>query len=349
MNANKHIDNPIITIKDIIPSRKDFEIIGAFNAGTAQYKGKNILLIRIAERPLNYNSTLIMYPIFNSETKEIEIKSISKNDNNYDFTDPRIIKSKKGKKYLTSISHIRLACSDNGTNFEVSAKPLISAFDCYTSYGVEDARVTRIEGTYYINFSAASEYGIITRLMSTNDFENFHDLGNIFHPDNKDIAIFPQTINGLYYALHRPSTSEYGKPNIWIASSPDLVHWGDHKLVAAIREGKWDGDRIGASCVPFLTEKGWLEIYHGATIDNRYCLGAILFDREEPWKVIARSENPIIEPTEKYELEGFFGNVVFSCGLIKNGEKLNIYYGASDDSVCLASTMVSEILHDLGV
>lgn len=256
----------------------------------------------------------------------------------YDFSDPRVIHSQNGQNYLTSISHIRYAESDDGIHYAVSDRPLISAYDEYTAFGVEDARVTQKGDTYYMNFSAASVYGIVTRLLSTKDFMAFHDLGNIFHPDNKDITIFPEKVGGLYYALHRPSTSEYGAPNLWIASSPDLIHWGDNKVVAAVRPGYWDNGRIGASCVPLLTEKGWLEIYHGATRENRYCLGAMLLKADEPWKILARSAVPLIEPEASYELEGFFGNVVFflwidprrrSAGYLLWGKRRQCLHGFS--------------------
>lgn len=124
---------------------------------------------------------------------------------------------------------------------------------------------------------------------------------------------------------------------------------GDNQVVAAVRPGYWDNGRIGASCVPLLTEKGWLEIYHGAARENRYCLGAMLLKADEPWKILARSAVPLIEPEASYELEGFFGNVVFSCGLIREGDRLDIYYGASDDSVCMASVSIADIWKLLGV
>lgn len=349
MRITKYAANPILHCCDVVPSRESFEVIGVFNAGAVRYKEKYLLLVRVAEKPVSTDESRVGVPIFDGDTKTISIKQLSRGDSDLDFSDPRVIHVKNSSNYLTSISHIRLAESEDGVNFTVSDKPLIEAFDKYTAFGVEDVRITEIGGVYYLNFSAASDLGIITRLFSTEDFSAFKDMGNIFHPDNKDVTIFPEKIGGLYYALHRPSTSEYGRPNIWIASSPDLIHWGNHKMVADVRPGQWDSGRVGASCIPFRTEKGWLEIYHGATKENRYCLGAMILDLNEPWKVIARSELPILEPSEKYELEGFFGNVVFSCGLIKDREKLNIYYGAADDSVCLATTTVQEILETLGL
>ncbi len=341
--------NPLIKVSDVKPSRPDFVILGTFNAGTAVFGKKKILLVRVAEKPVAADPEKVPVPIFNCTTKQIEVLLLDRTDPAYDFSDPRVIHSKNGQNYLTSISHIRYAESDDGIHFTVSDQPLIAAFDEYSAFGVEDARITQIEDTYYVNFSAASNYGIVTRLLSTKDFKTFEDLGNIFHPDNKDITVFPEKVGNLYYAFHRPSTSEYGAPNLWIASSPDLVHWGDNRVVAAVRPDHWDNGRMGASCVPFLTEKGWLEIYHGATKENRYCLGAMLLKADEPWKVLARSEKPLIEPEAPYELDGFFGNVVFACGLIREGDRLDIYYGASDDSVCMASITIQEIWDLLGV
>lgn len=347
MNIIRHPANPILKIGDVEPSQPCFEVIGVFNAGAISFQGKKILLVRVAEKPIVQEKQNIPVPIFDRSSGEVRVKLLERSNAEYDFSDPRVIRSKSRQNYLTSISHIRLAESEDGVHFTVASHPLIQAFDEYSAFGVEDARVTCLGDVYTVNFSAASELGIITRLFTTTDFVRFTDLGNIFHPDNKDVAIFPEKINGLYYAFHRPSTSEYGQPNLWIASSPDLIHWGDHQMVAAVRPGRWDSGRMGASCVPLKTPKGWLEIYHGATLENRYCLGAMLLDLNEPWKVLARSETPLLEPAAPYETDGFFGNVIFSCGLIQTGDKLDIYYGASDDSVCLAQTAVSEVLNFL--
>ena len=98
---------------------------------------------------------------------------------------------------------------------------------------------------------------------------------------------------------------------------------------------------------PIKTSKGWLEIYHGANSDHRYCLGALLLDLHVPSKVIARSEQPIMEPTADYELKGFFGNVIFTNGHIIEGDTLRLYYGASDEVICSAEFSINEILNSL--
>jgi len=113
------------------------------------------------------------------------------------------------------------------------------------------------------------------------------------------------------------------------------------------RPGHWDEAKIGAGAVPFKTDRGWLEIYHGVDRNNRYCLGAVLLDDSEPWKVIARTNKPILEPQAGYECEGFFGNVVFSCGLICEDDKVKIYYGAADTVICCAELSLKEIIEAL--
>jgi predicted GH43/DUF377 family glycosyl hydrolase len=135
--------------------------------------------------------------------------------------------------------------------------------------------------------------------------------------------------------------------DIWVADSGDLVTWGNHRRLLGPRPGYWDEAKVGAGAVPFRIEQGWLEVYHGVDRDNRYCLGAALLDSTEPWRVLARSTEPILEPQSDYECEGFFGNVVFSCGLLCEDDKLRVYYGAADTTICYAELSLKEILDSL--
>jgi predicted GH43/DUF377 family glycosyl hydrolase len=125
------------------------------------------------------------------------------------------------------------------------------------------------------------------------------------------------------------------------------VHWGRHRCLAHSREGYWDSARVGAGAAPIRTEQGWLEIYHGATKENRYCLGALLLDLDEPWKVLARSEQPIMEPQTQYETEGFFGQVIFTNGQTVDGDRITIYYGAADSVICAAEFSIAALLASL--
>ncbi len=109
--------------------------------------------------------------------------------------------------------------------------------------------------------------------------------------------------------------------------------------------GQCEGRRCAA---PIRTERGWLEIYHGATVNpTRYCLGALLLDLDEPWKVLARSHDPIMEPIADYEKVGFFGKVVFTNAHLVDGDNVTIYYGASDSVICGARCSIEKILRTL--
>jgi beta-1,2-mannobiose phosphorylase / 1,2-beta-oligomannan phosphorylase len=343
----RYAGNPVITHRDVPPSRPDFKVLGVLNPGVARVGDETVLVLRVAEQPVSSDEGSRGSPMFDASTGEMRVLVFRLDDPGCDFSDPRVIKTKE-RNYLMSMSHLRLARSRDGHHFTIDPRPFLAASNEYETYGIEDARVTRIDDTYYVNYSAISDAGIVTALASTRDFVEVHRLGNIFHPDNKDTAIFPEKIGGLYYALHRPSTSEFGKPEIWLAQSPDLLCWGNHRRIATVRDG-WDSARIGASAVPFRTSRGWVEIYHGATKENRYCLGAMLLKADEPWVVLALSERPLVEPMAPYETEGFFGNVVFCCGATVEGDDVRIYYGAADESVACIDVTVREILDNLGV
>lgn len=344
--VRRYFKNPIISVKDVKPSRDDFEVIAVFNPGVARVGDETVLLLRVAEKPINDDSGKVICPIYDADTGEIITKSFDKNDKSYDFSDPRVIVT-KDQNYLTSMSHLRVARSKDGYNFTVDEKPSMIASCRYEAFGVEDPRITQIDDKYYITYTCVSDVGVITCLATTENFRDFTRKGIILHPDNKDVTIFPERIQGKYYALHRPSYSYYGKPEIWIAESTDLICWGNHRHIAGVRKNCWDSGRIGASAVPFRTEYGWLEIYHGATEENRYCLGAMLMDINEPWKVLARSEKPLVEPEEDYEVNGFFKNVVFSCGALVDGRNVRIYYGAADECVACIDTTIDDIIGNL--
>jgi beta-1,2-mannobiose phosphorylase / 1,2-beta-oligomannan phosphorylase len=113
------------------------------------------------------------------------------------------------------------------------------------------------------------------------------------------------------------------------------------------RQGSWDSGKIGGGAVPFRIKEGWLEIYHGASGDNRYCLGAVLLDSGKPFKIIAKSKRPLMEPQTDYELNGFFGNVIFTCGAFYEEGMVKLYYGASDTYIAYAEIKLEYILNSL--
>jgi predicted GH43/DUF377 family glycosyl hydrolase len=338
--------NPIIGPKDVKPSRDNFEVIGVFNAGVARLEDEIILLLRVAERPVNANPDVVLTAVYNAGAGDIITKEFSKDDPENDFSDPRLI-VRPNETFLTSISHLRLARSTNGINFEIEETAAIGPSNVYETFGIEDPRISRIDGVYYITYVAVCPAGVTTALASTKDFKTFHRQGIIFCPENKDAAIFPERIDGKYYALHRPVSPLFKKHDIWLAESPDLVCWGNHRRLIGPQPGLWDEVKVGAGASPVKIDAGWLEIYHGADRNNRYCLGAVLTDTRKPWKIIARSKKPIFEPQEDYECDGFFGNVVFTCGLLFEDGLLKIYYGAADSAVCYAQLPLAQVLEDL--
>ena len=228
--------------------------------------------------------------------------------------------------------------------FKVDDKPFIAPTSLEEEYGVEDPRITIINGRYYINYSVVSEDSWCTALSVTDDFITYEKLGIIFHPENKDVAIFPEKVNGKYIAFHRPNNSGFGKASIWYAESPDLIHWGKHKCLVRPRKTIYEAGKIGGGCAPIKTEKGWLTIYHAKGENSRYTLFGMLLDLKEPCKIIGQTDKPILEPTEDYERHGFFGNTVFTNGMVEKDGKLYIYYGAADESCCVATTTVDHLL-----
>lgn len=351
MKVYRYENNPIVTPQDVRPHKDGFEVIGAFNAAVTKYKNEVIMLLRVAERPVCNNPDIVKAPLYNINTKDLDILELDKNDERYDFSDPRVIKDNIKKdgsfKYLTSFSYLRIARSKDGKHFTVDEEPFIYPSNELQAFGLEDPRITLIEDTYYIYFSVASPVGVGEAMVKTKNFKDIEQCGMIFAPENKDVVIFPEKINGKYYALHRPVPKSTGNPEIWIAESDNLLYWGNHKHMLGLRDEKWDSGRIGGGAVPIKTEIGWLEIYHGAAKDDRYCLGAVLLDSNDPSKIIARSDNPILEPQADYEVSGFFGNVVFSCGALTDGDRVKIYYGVSDTSMACAELSIKEILDSL--
>lgn len=346
MTVSRFVQNPLISVDQIIPSRDDFEVIGVFNAGVAEFNDETILLLRVAERPINKDSTKYLSPVFDTESCKVEVKEFNKNDPDIDFSDSRVIKTSKNL-YLTSMSHLRLAKSKNGIDFEIEDTPALFPQNEYEAFGIEDPRITFIDDTYYINYSCGSVLGVTTLLASTKDFKTFERHGVIFCPDNKDVAIFPEKINGKYYALHRPSCSHFAKPEMWIAESDNLIHWGNHRYLMGVKENDWESTRIGASAVPLKTKDGWLCIYHGADYENSYSQGVVLLDLDEPWKILKRSEEPFMKPEEDYEMEGFFNSVIFSCGAIIKDNIVKMYYGGADTCVACAEINADYLIKTL--
>jgi len=343
--AERFENNPILTPRDFNPSIDGFHVAGVLNPGAFTFKGKTGLIIRVAEMPAQ-SDEFVQAPILDEKTNHVKLLKFPKNDPLLKAGDPRVFFHNK-ETYLTNISHLRLAWSDDGKLFTVEPQPAVTGQGENETYGIEDCRVSEINRTFYLTYTAVSENGVAVGLVTTSDWKHFQRRGIIFPPHNKDCAILPEKIGRYFYALHRPSGCDLGGNFIWVARSNDLQYWGHHRCIARTRPGKWDEQRIGAGAAPIKTADGWLEIYHGADYNNRYCLGALLLHPDNPEIILARSEEPIMEPIENYEQKGFFGNVVFTNGHTVDGDRITVYYGASDELICGAHLSIKEILESL--
>jgi len=350
MRIERALMNPLISPLHVQPSSPDLKVVSAFNAAAVSWQGETYLLLRVAEVPKNVPPNEVAVPIVARRNGNItiEIRRFRKDTPGLDISDPRAV-ILDSEVYLSSLSHLRLARSTDGFHFDIEKQAALFPTEPYEEYGIEDPRMTCIEGTVYINYTAVSRYGISVGLASTTDFKTYRKHGVILPPENKNVVIFPERINGQYVMLHRPATTGLGSQQIWVAYSDDLYHWGNHKPLMGKRPGMWDSLRIGAGAVPIKTEQGWLEIYHGVNPQQGYCLGAVLLDLNDPSHILARSNVPFLIPETAYERLGFYGNVVFTCGAVVtgSGDVVRIYYGAADQYTCRADIMLEDILDSL--
>lgn len=351
VTAQRASTNPILTPSMVRPSRPELQVVGVFNPAVIRHEGEVLLLLRVAETPRDVAAGEIAAPFRDPESGALVVKRWRGSDPRVDASDPRMIVA-AGRTWLTSISHLRIARSLDGISFAVDATPALEAATADEAFGVEDPRITRIDDRYWINYTAVSSRGIATALASTRDFRTFERHGIIFPPNNRDVTIFPERIGGRHLALHRPMPAGLGEVAIWIASSPDLLAWGAHRSVASARPGCWDDAKVGGGAVPFRVRRGrwdgWLAIYHGVTTSPMtYSLGALLLDAADPSRVLARSREPVLKPEAPYEREGFFGGVVFSCGVLAEGDLVRVYYGAADGVTAVVDLSLLEILDGL--
>ncbi|WP_044480395.1 glycoside hydrolase family 130 protein [Paenibacillus antibioticophila] len=346
MNVYRCEKNPVIRTEDVAPSRPDFKVLGAFNAGVAKVGEDTILLLRVAEAPVSEREDEVLVPLLDADGKVV-VHHYDKSDSRYDFSDSRFVAVNGQTVMLTSISHLRVARSRDGVHFEIEREPALFPEHELEAWGIEDPRVTQIGDTYYITYSSASSRGVGAGLAETKDFRSFKKHGMMLAPENKDVMLFPERINGKYVAMHRPVPKSFGAPEIWIAESPDLIHWGNHRFLMGLGEQGWDSARMGGGAVPIRTERGWLVLYHGADSKHRYCMGAALLDPNDPGIVLARSSRPFLEPEADYEVKGFFGGVVFSCGALVNGDTVRMYYGAADEVMAFADIPLEDIFSTL--
>lgn len=253
-------------------------------------------------------------------------------------------------------SHLTVARSNDGiSNWHIDSQPSFPAnageFPEET-WGVEDPRLTWVadRNEWVIAYTAFSPSGPLVSLATTTDFETFSRLGPVMPPEDKDAAVFPVRFDNRYAMLHRPVSGGSSGAHIWLSFSPDLTHWGDHHVLLHARRGAWwDANKIGLSPPPLETPEGWLILYHGVRHTPGGCLyrlGLALLDRENPARVLRRSDEWIMAPELPYERHGDVNGVVFPCGWILNGAtgEIRMYYGGADACLALATAQLPDLL-----
>jgi len=258
----------------------------------------------------------------------------------------------------SGVSHLGVARSPDGlTGWEIDPTPTLPGDPTRyeETWGIEDPRITKVGDEYMVVYTGFSQGGPLVCLASTQDFRSFQRRGVLMSPEDKDAALFPHVFEDRWALIHRPMASSAGifGAHIWISFSPDLRHWGDHRvLIHSRRGGWWDSHKVGLGPPPLLTQYGWLLLYHGVRVTaagSVYRLGLALLAPEDPSRVIMRGNEWVFGPETPYERTGDVPDVVFPCGWVveADGNTLRIYYGAADTSICVATTRVDRLLNHL--
>lgn len=300
-------------------------------------------------KDIPYDATLI----FNAGVVKHQGKYIMVFRNDYNYT--------KQGPFGFEGTNLGLAFSEDGIHWEVQKKP------CFTLHNEEiirayDPRLTVIDGVCHMCFAVDTRHGIRGGIATTEDFETF-DIKHMTAPDNRNMVLFPEKIDGKYVRLERPFTvySRGGADrfDMWISKSKDLVYWGESELLLAVEDVPFANDKIGPAAPPIKTEYGWLTTFHSVDIDQsrgkngwenswkkRYMAGIMLLDLKEPTKVIGMCKEPLLQPEAGYERDGFRNDVIFPGGMIleENGE-VKIYYGAADTVECMATIHVKDLIN----
>lgn len=297
----------------------------------------------LSAKDIPYKATLI----FNPGVAKFKEKYVMIFRN--DFGD-----EKKKKLYGHNLG---LAVSEDGIKWEVESKPLFQNSKSILSKAY-DPRLTVIEKNLYMCF-AYSKNGVCGGIAKTEDLKHWEILSTTV-PDNRNIVLFPEKINGMFVRLERPFAG-YLRPgdrfDIWISVSPDCIYWGKPELLLSSTEVKWVNNKIGPATPPIKTDKGWLVFFHGVDIDlsrnwgwsrnwnKRYRAGLFLLDLKNPYKIKGFCPHPVMEPEEIYETKGYRDNVIFPTGAVpeKDGS-VKIYYGAADTVIGMATAKIAELV-----
>ena len=258
-------------------------------------------------------------------------------------------------------TNLGLATSDDGLCWTPEPHPCLAMKD-EEICRVYDPRLTVIDGSCYVCLAVDTRHGLRGAVAVTDNFEHFEFL-SLSLPDNRNMALFPEKIDGKFVRLERPmpvySRERAEAFDMWLSDSPDLRYWGNHRLVLGAEQVPYCNNKIGPAAPPIRTDCGWLALFHSVYKDDSrplggwerrpwtkcYSAGLVLLDLDRPWRVIGMSREPVLSPQAKYELEGFRGSAIFPGGMILEDDgEVKIYYGAADTVVALATARVDDLL-----
>jgi predicted GH43/DUF377 family glycosyl hydrolase len=356
MNADQKL---LLSPKDVKPSFRGWKVKGVLNPAAVRLPNRKIMLLaRVAETSHQSKDPFMRCPVVVSDKhyrtlgEKIKRRNVVARDGNLIY-----LKNKTCR--LETFSHLRKVILDkSGLLVEsVSEKPDFHGTPEEGQYGIEDPRITKLGNRFLMTYVSVNHWeGVCSSLAISRNLKSWKRQGIIFREQNKDATIFPKKIKGDYVALHRPEGFfEFSRPSIWISHSKDLIHWGREKSIVETRPGFWDEERIGAGSVPLETKRGWLEIYHGVEEKGNgrqvYSAGALLLDRKNPARVLARSpkNKALFRPENMFEKRGFISNVVFPTAVVPSLDKkdLLIYYGAADSRIGVKKMPLKEIFEGM--
>ncbi|MBQ9083544.1 MAG: glycoside hydrolase family 130 protein, partial [Clostridia bacterium] len=265
------------------------------------------------------------------------------------------------EKQILEGTNLGLAYSDDGIKWNVEPEPCFAMKDDEIMR-VYDPRISYMDGQYIMCFAVDTRHGVCGGIAVSQDLKNF-EVKHISVPENRNMVLFPEKINGNYIRLERPMpvySRDAHRFDIWLSESPDLVYWGKSKLVLAVEDVPYCNDKIGPGAPPVKTDRGWLCIFHSVDVDlsrgkngwedawrKRYVIGLMLLDLDDPSKVIGMSKKPLIVPEGYWEMEqGYRTNALFPCGMLMEdvGKTVRIYYSAGDAVVRMATANVDDLL-----
>jgi len=253
------------------------------------------------------------------------------------------------------VSRLGYARTVNGTDFTFrSPNPVLEPSAEWEEFGCEDPRIARLDGVFFITYTAFSRQGPRIALASTKDFTYFEKYGLVGPDrDDKDFVLFPERVNGKVVILHRldskiqiayfdnlPALTD--SREFW---SNYVTHINDFAVIGP--KYPWEAWKVGVGPPPIRTDRGWLLLYHGVSVHRVYRVGAVLLDLDEPAKILARTSEPILEPEAEFEKRGIVPNVVFPTGAVILDGDLLIYYGGADMVSCVAKAPIGDFLDEL--